>query len=197
MARLECVCYKCIIDDDSVDYNAFFDTLSAEMNYLNTLGFKTAMRKEIKGVNMYNLSSKVEEILNYFEDLYDKGSIEYSTDGVVVAIDNLEEFYSMPMDGNARTANFALKMGKVWESNVYSGTIIDIVWEKGKRFLTPKARIEPVVTVTGTEVATVPLYNVGVMYDYGYVPPNEVYFIYGGEQGVKCCTPDGKPISEA
>ena len=50
--------------------------------------------------------------------------------------------------------------------------------------MTPKAIVKPVVTANGSSVTTVPLYNIGVMERYGYVPGATIYFRYGGETGV-------------
>ena len=89
--------------------------------------------------------------------------------------------------------NFALKMGR-WESNIYSSTIESIEWCYGKRYITPKAHVAGVFTRNGSEVRTVPLYNVGVMQEYKYYPGNTVYFRYGGETGVSLTDASGNLV---
>ena len=87
-------------------------------------------------------------------------------------------------------------MGRHWACNHYCGIIKDIEFVPGKKYFTPKAIIEPVVTVTGAEVTTVPLYNVGVMNDLKLIPGSEIHFRFGGETGVTLCTADGTKISD-
>ena len=189
---LSCVTYKVIPDGDD---NIKFDTLWDELDHLNECGFEVPPRVQIEDVTAYNLDQAVEDLLRYFEEQVDNGFIMYDTDGVVAAVDDLNTFYSMGMDGNAYLGNVALKMGKHWESNIYSGTILSVVFEQGKTYLTPKAIIEPVITVTGAEVTNVPLYNIGVMEKLGLTPGNEVHFRFGGETGVTTVAPDGTPVS--
>ena len=54
--------------------------------------------------------------------------MEYATDGVVVAVNDTDTFLSMGIDGNHYNANFAIKMGKYWECNIYKGIITDIIF---------------------------------------------------------------------
>ena len=86
-------------------------------------------------------------------------------------------------------------MGRVWESNIYKSTILNVVFVHGKTYITPKAIIEPVITVTGATVDVVPLYNIGVMDRLGLVPNAEIYFKFGGETGVTLVQPDGSSVS--
>ena len=192
---LDCVCYKCIISDDKVDDIKTFKGLYDEMDHLDACGFKTPKRVMVRDVDCYNFDDKVEQIIGYFENLYDNGELEYDCDGIVVAVNDLDRFYSLGADGNAWLGNFALKMGRIWESNKYSSKIVAIQWEYGKKYITPKAIVEPVITITGSTVTTVPLYNVGVMEKLGLYPGADVYFSYGGETGVTLVTPDGDSIS--
>jgi len=176
---LEMVAYKVLMGDGNN-----LKTLWDEFEYLERLGFKTPHKAKIAGVTPYNLDASVQTLLNYFERLMDSGSIPYATDGIVVAINDNSLFYSLGRNGNTFNANFALKAGKYWESNVYSSIIERVVFIPGKSYMVPKAIIKPVVTANGTKVVNVPLYNIGVMERYGYVPGATIYFRYGGETGV-------------
>lgn len=73
--------------------------------------------------------------------------------------------------------------------------IREIQFIPGKSFITPKAIIDPVVTANGAEVTNVPLYNIGVMERYRYIPGETIYFRFGGEQGVTLCDCYGNSVS--
>lgn len=186
---LECVCYKVLTENNELGLN----TLEQEMEHLQMCGFRTPERVIVEGVNIFNLNEVVEQVLNYFDSIYDR--LRYATDGVVMAVNDNETFYGLGVDGNVYLGNFALKMGPHWESNVYKSIIREIVWVPGKTYITPKAIIEPVITVTGATVTNVPLYNVWVMERLKLIPGNEIYFRFGGETGVTLVAPDGTPIS--
>lgn len=187
---LSCVCYRILCDED-LGINNHWDQLSI----LQNCGFEIPERLRIGGINYYNLDSKIEDFIYYFENLYDNGQLKYDTDGIVVTVDNFHKFYELGLDGNSYLGNFALKMGRVWESNIYKSTILNVVFVHGKTYITPKAIIEPVITVTGATVDVVPLYNIGVMDRLGLVPNAEIYFKFGGETGVTLVQPDGSSVS--
>lgn len=188
---LDMVCYKVIASDDSLGLNSLYE----EYEYLNELGFDIPERGVIAGVNADNLEQAVEMLLGHFEGLMDEEKIDYACDGIVFTINDTELFYGLGKTGNSWNANFALKMGRYWESNIYSSTILDIEFIPGKSYITPKARIEAVVASNGAEVTTVPLYNIGVMDRYGYTPGETIYFRFGGETGVTLCDYNGKSVS--
>lgn len=180
---LTLVAYKILSNSPDLQFETLFD----ELEYLKSIGFEVPQYIMAKGVTVDNFLNTAYRILAHFESLMDNGEIEYSCDGVVVAINDNETFYGMGKDGNAWLSNFAMKMGKYWESNIYSSTIVAIEWVHGKTYITPKAIVEPVICANGATVTTVPLYNVGVMDRYGYIPGEKVYFRFGGEQSVLTC----------
>lgn len=180
---LNMVCYKVISSDGELE----LDTLSDEFGHLKECGFNIPQCTGVRGVTADNLEMAIDRILEVFEDLMDNDMLEYSCDGLVVSINNNNDFYSTGKNGNTWNGNIALKMGKYWEQNIYSSTIEEVVFIPGKSYMTPKALITPVVTGNGSEVRTVPLYNIGVMERYKYVPGETIYFRYGGETGVTCC----------
>ena len=177
---LDMVCFKILTNDGSLE----FDSLIDELVHLHECGFKTPHAVRMRGVTADNLDSSLDKIIKHFESLMDDGQVIYACDGIVVAINDNKLFYSLGKDGNTWNSNFALKMGRYWASNVYSAIIEDVVFVPGKSYMTPKAIVEPVVTANGSSVTTVPLYNIGVMERYGYVPGATIYFRYGGETGV-------------
>lgn len=188
---LEMECYKVIAADDSLE----FDTLWDEFEHLANNGFKTPPRGRIRNITADNLRVNVQKALEFFEGLMDDGKIRFSCDGVVFAIDSNHDFYSTGKDGNAWNGNFALKTGRYWQQNVYSAVIQEVQFIPGKSYITPKAIIDPVTTANGSQVTYVPLYNVGVIERYHYIPGETVFFRYGGEQGVTLCDCYGNSVS--
>lgn len=177
---LDMVCYKILSSDGSLEFKTLYD----EFKTLSDCGFKIPQVRGVAGVTSENLNQAVDTVLKQFESLMDNGQVDYSCDGIVMAINDNDKFYNSGRSGNAWNGNFAIKMGKYWESNVYSAEIREVVFVPGKTYKTPKALIDPVITANGSSVGTVPLYNIGVMERYGYVPGETIYFRYGGETGV-------------
>ena len=182
-------CAYQILTDDLV-----FESLSQKFKFLMDCGFEIPFNASVGGINKNNFHEFVDKVLEYFGNKVDGDGLAYDSDGIVVAIDNVEDFNNMGNEGNYMLGNFALKMGR-WESNIYSSTIESIEWCYGKRYITPKAHVAGVITRNGSEVRTVPLYNVGVMQENNYYPGKEVFFKYGGETGVTLVRPDGTPIN--
>lgn len=188
---LDMECYKVISSDGSLE----FESLYEEFQHLEECGFKVPPYALIRNVNAGNLEYAVNTLLNYFETKMDNGDVKYSCDGIVYAINNNNEFYSTGKNGNSWNGNFALKTGKYWQQNIYSAVIEEVQFIPGKSYIVPKAIIEPVVTANGAQVVNVPLYNVGVMERYNYIPGETVYFRFGGEQGVTLCDCYGNSVS--
>lgn len=180
---LDMVCYKVIAANGEIE----FETLWDEFEHLDECGFETPQKAKATGVYPENLENVVRLVLDYFEKKMDNNEIAYSCDGLVFAIDNNHEFYATGKNGNAWNGNFALKMGRYWESNVYSSKILQVQFIPGKSYMTPKAIIEPIKCSNGAVVTNVPLYNVGVMERYHYVPGSDIFFKFGGETGVTLC----------
>lgn len=190
---LNCVCYKIIPCEDS---EIQFETLQEQFEHLVENGFEVPTYKGYYGVESENVLKTAEEILEDFSLIKDRNELPYYTDGIVVAVDNIEVFNSLGTNGNTYVGNFALKMGRHWKSDVYQSIIHGVEFIHGKRYITPKARIEPVATASGAEVSTVPLYNVGVMDKYKLIPGATIYFKHGGETGVTLCDEMGVMIGE-
>lgn len=187
---LDMVCYKVISSNGEIE----FDTLWDEFEHLEKCGFKVPEKAKVTNVTPENLEGSVKVVLEYFEKKMDNHEIAYSCDGLVYAIDNNHEFYATGKNGNAWNGNFALKMGRYWESNVYSAKILEVVFLPGKSYITPKAVIEPTKCANGAVVRNVPLYNIGVMERYKYVPGANIFFKFGGETGVTLCDYNGNSV---
>ena len=189
---LHVVCYKIASNSNLLK----FDKLSSEFEYLRKLGFETPEFATLEDVDSGNYEEAVEAFLQIFEQMVDSGRIVYDCDGIVVAINDTKTFYGVGKNGNSWRSNFAVKMGKHWECNIYDSVIKSIEWIPGKRFIVPKAVIEPVVTANGSTVRKVPLYNVGVMERYELFTGSTIFFRYGGETGVTLTDEFGNSVKK-
>lgn len=186
--NLSAVCYKIFQTDDP------YESLQEEYEHLESVGFEIP-HMEIKTFEVDKFSKQVLEIVKDWGKRYEKGELsEYNCDGIVIAINNSSDFYSLGEDGNSFVGNMAVKMG-VWECSHYQSIIEKIEWTQKKQWLVPKAKIKPVKTVAGQTVYVVPLYNVGVIQRLGLKVGSEIHFRFGGETGVMLLTPDGKSVS--
>lgn len=193
LKKLSAITYKCFIYNNGKVMNPC-STLENEFLYLKKLGFNIPVYKVFNDVMATNFKDTIDSILEYFTYLSNSNSIGYDSDGVVVAVNDTNEFYNLGVNGNNQLGNFALKMGK-WESKIYASKIIKVIFKDGKKYKTPKAIIEPVKATTGQSISNVPLYNIGVMSDLNLVPGSTIYFKFGGETGVTLVRSDGSSVS--
>lgn len=191
---LDIVCYKIIFGTD-VGNNGF-NTLQDEYEELEELGFQVPIYTTFDDFNLDEFEDKIDDIVSYFEELRKSGVMKYDSDGIVVSINDNKLFYGLGNNGNTWLGNFALKMGDIWGTRVYTSKVIDIEWKYGKSYITPKAIVEPVKTSNGSNVSVVPLYNVGVMERFHIVPGSTVFFLYGGETGVSLCDAAGNKVTD-
>lgn len=190
---LNMLCYKIYTCDESP---IRFESLSAQYEELKARGFSVPDYEIIEGVAYHNLDDIVGDVIERFGGRYGRGEYPYYCDGLVASVDDNEQFERMGYDGKNFMGNLALKIGPQWGAKVYTGVIESIKFVPGKQYLTPKAIIYPVQTVGGPEVTTVPLYNVGVMEDYGLIPGAQIHFTFGGETGVTLVDAQGCMISD-
>lgn len=188
---LSCVCYKIIPCKDS-GYK--LNSLESQFRTLAKNGFTVPICNKYYATRD-TMDEVFEQILEDFSDDADNGT-EFDCDGIVVAVNDTRLFAQMGTNGNYCLGNFAIKMGRHWESNIYRGTIESVEFVYGKKFITPKCRIYPVVTSNGAEVTTVPLYNIGVMNEFKLIPGSDIYFRFGGETGVTLCDASGNMIGD-
>lgn len=192
IALMDMVCYRILVNRDEL----YLEGLSDELHELGEAGIKIPSFGSVSGITVYNLEQALEYLLRQFENIMETRGFEYDSDGIVVTIDSSDLFYSLGKEGNSYRGNMAMKMGQYWESNIYSGIITNVEFVPGKTYMTPKAHIEPVTCSSGASVDVVPLYNVGVMNRYGYVPGAVVYFRFGGETGVTLCDVHGQSVRD-
>lgn len=204
---LRFLCYELIVDGFS------YDSKEEEYLALQELGFATPEFMLIEEIYKEDLISTCKDIINAFEENYEE--FGYFCDGVVLSLNDREEFLSMGIEGNHYLGNLALKVG-VWEQKQYCGIVNKIIWTRGKNKLSPVAIVSDCVDdlVVGDDGRLLNLNEIGVLTSQGnrvkrvplYEPKNilildayvgePLYFRYGGEAGVVPCFPDGRLLGE-
>lgn len=183
---LHFVSYKILVNDD----DNFYDTLESELDQLSTIGF------EIPEYEVYEIQSSddIENILHEFEEKELNGVPKYSTDGIVIAVNDNHDFYALGLKDDKYKANIAVKMG-IWEHSNYASTIREIQWCNNGEDLVPVAIIDPIVTVTGKTVRSLNIPNLGILTKLNLIPGNKINFEYNGKDGIRLLSQDGLSIT--
>lgn len=207
IALLDFLCYGFIVDGFT------FDTREEEFMQIQECGYMTPEYMLIEGSTRESLLDTIKDTIEAMEESYE--DFGYYCDGVVFEINKRDLFYDMPISGNHRESNIALKVG-VWKQDQYPGYVQKIIWTKGKSKLSPVAIIAEkpgivevddndeitnyddlgVLTSSGNKVRRVPLYEPKNILILSAYPDELLYFRYGGEAGVVPCFPDGRMLKE-
>lgn len=100
-------------------------------------------------------------------------------DGLVVEVNDPEQFEKLRADSNYDEGNLALKLGP-WEPEVYEAKIQKLVMyrEENKIQFNCKAYIEPVTISSGITLTTVNMFNLGLVQRYGVKPGDTIRFLF-------------------
>lgn len=206
ISLLSFLCYGFIVDGFT------FDTREEEFVAIQDAGYEVPEYSLIEEISQEDLLDTIKSIIEVFEENYEE--FGYFCDGVVLELNDRNEFHELGSEGNHNLGNIALKVG-VWEQVQYCGIVNKILWTKGKNKLSPVAIVSDelgdlvededgrmnlneigVLTSQGNRVKRVPLYEPkNIMILDAYVG-NPLYFRYGGEAGVVPCFPDGRLLKE-
>lgn len=204
---LDFLCYGLIVDDFS------FDTKEEEYVAIQDAGYETPEFMLIEEILQDDLQNTIVDIVTAFEEAYEE--FGYFCDGVVLELNDRNEFMALGTEKKHNLGNIAMKVG-VWEQSQYCGIVNKIIWTKGKNKLSPVAIVSDnlgdleedengkllnlneigVLTAQGNKVKRVPLYepkNIMILDAYVGEP---LYFRYGGEAGVVPCFADGRLLKE-
>lgn len=152
-------------------------TLQEEFAWAKENGFNTPAHVTFK----YTQWSDIMDVLTYFTPF--KENLPYSSDGVVIGINDNDTFYSQGETGHHYMGNLALKVG-VWNPGYYVGVVTDIKWSIGEYVRTPEAVIEPVLVKHGSHVSSIPLDNIARMVEHNILPGAEIYFKVTGDSKI-------------
>lgn len=152
-------------------------SLEEEFEWAKSKGFNTPAYITF----VYNSWDDMVRVFEYFTPF--KEQLPYSSDGLVVAINDNETFYSQGETDHHYLGNLALKVG-VWNPGYYVGIVRDIKWSWGEESLSPEAVIEPVLVSHGAHVTSIPLNHVGRMVEHNIIPGSEIYFKVTGDSKI-------------
>lgn len=106
-----------------------------------------------------------------------KNRLSYGSDGLVLAVNNNQEFYNLGSSDKYFNGNVACKIG-VWDAYTYKSTVLGIEWTYNTSKITPVLIIEPVETDEGQTVSRVNAHHVKRLLDLGIVIGSEISFNY-------------------
>lgn len=129
--------------------NSEFNTLEENLNYLDILGFITVPRKIFEHDNQVELLKEECKFLSY------------PIDGLVLKINNIEEYKSLGSNDHHPLGGIAFK----FYDELYDTELEDIIWSTAKTgIITPIAKFKP-VEIDGTSVSKASLHNLSIMKD--------------------------------
>lgn len=180
-----------IIFSDIVGYNLMFSSLTERYQCIENLGFETPLATAAT-VEKYSLEDDLLRIVGKMEVL--AVDYPYSTDGVIVTVNNEAVFLSFGIGANFEYGSMLLKIG-MWKQDTYKGVISEIKWLEGKYKKTPVAILRDGVTIDSSiVVTTIPLYAPCYILMLEAYVDNLIYFRYGGIVGAIPTTVDGKLV---
>lgn len=155
-------------------------SLSAGFEFAESLGFSVVpyFTYTYHHMSFEDFKLEMSGVIAKIKRLSEESSIP--TDGMVVEINDRQEFSRMMSETVYDGGNFAVKVGN-WKPGVYVSEVEDIILtQKADRF-SFKASISPVVTSSGITVRTINLYNPATIISNGIKIGSRVCFIYKNE----------------
>jgi DNA ligase (NAD+) len=127
----------------------------AEEIGLTFVAYDVVFSEPVRGMQTYTDKLKLLQALG-FETILTVDSSKYPTDGEVIRIDNLEEFYQLGYTDKFPRGAIALKT----VTETQETTLLDVVWQTGSSGrITPVALLEP-VELGGATVSRATLNNI-------------------------------------
>lgn len=204
---LEFLAYRAIGDDLN------FSLKSDEYSFLEELRFEVPRYVIMELEEGDDLDSSLQETVTSLEEEYEE--YDFFCDGIVVEIEDRQEFESLGTDGIRANGNIALKVNH-WAQELYHGYVQKIEWRRGKSKFSPVAIVSlneddaefdyeenisnlediGVPTAHGNTVRNVPLYEPRNILILNAYPGHPISFNYGGESGVVPCTEKGQLLTD-
>lgn len=159
--------------------NDISDKLYDKLDKFKDKGFDIVPKRIIcwNGGTIEEFTDWISEILTEMHDVEISNNLK--CDGMVVEVNNPDEFEKLRADSNYDEGNLALKLGP-WEPEVYEATVKSLVMyrEENKIQFNCKAYIEPVTISSGITLTTVNMFNLGLVQKYGIKPGDKIRFLF-------------------
>lgn len=153
--------------------------LTAQQLGFNTAPYELHSNAPISGFATFEIW--LTEIMNRMWSL--SKELDIPTDGLVVQVNDLNEFKKKGSFGNYNYGAIALKFGQ-WSSDVYESKVVDIKIIPRKEEYSYVAIIEPTVVKSGVEVERVNLFNANIMIKTNVNIGSTIRFEYKSESSV-------------
>jgi len=151
-----------------------FNTLSRDLTYLNlkcNLNIPPFIVKTYNGLNDNNFNGFIEEIQELLICKAKELKIPY--DGIVVQINNNEDFYRAEIDNKYSSGNIAIKFGYN-TAKKFVVKVKDIKFINSKERLIPKIILYPTVSPDGKKITEISGYNVKTLIANKILPESYV-----------------------
>lgn len=146
-------------------------SLSEEFQFLQDNGFNVLPHATFQ----YTGYESFRQLFEQFEPL--RRALQFGSDGLVVGVDNNDEFYSLGGTPTHFNGNIACKVG-VWDATNYKSIVKSIDWTYNTTKITPVLEIEPVETLTGQTVSHINAHHIKRLVELGIEIGSEVSFNY-------------------
>ncbi len=173
-----CVTYKCFnISNSEFDKQ----TILQKYNFLIKHGFQTPM---CTVTTLESLDATVQQMDDYYMEEYSK---KWECDGIVMTIDSTQVYIPKEQDinkvkfSNKGSALCAYKGGS-WDSEILETEIESIYLGRSKKYFTPKAKLKPVRSRSGSMIKNVGLNNLALVQKYWLMPGDTIKVKYHSQQ---------------
>lgn len=173
-----CVTYKCFNISNSEFDN---QTILQKYNYLIKHGFQTPM---CTVTTLELLDDTVQQMDDYYMEEYSK---KWECDGLVMTIDFTRVY--LPEDQDINKVKFSNKgsalcayKGGSWDSEILETEIESIYLGRSKKYFTPKAKLKPIQSRSGSMIKNVGLNNLALVQKYWLMPGDRIKVKYHSQQ---------------
>lgn len=126
-------------------------------------------------------------VMDLIEDMWKLGEMSgIKTDGIVVEVNDSNEYEKLISDGMYNNGNIALKIGR-WQPGLYQGVLEEILVERkpASYQYSVRGRIKPVKVDSGITIQHVNLFNLGLVSEYGLKEGDTLNFIFKNDNAVQ------------
>lgn len=126
-------------------------------------------------------------VMALIEDMWQLGQLSgIKTDGIVVEVNDSNEYEKLISDGMYNNGNIALKIGR-WKPGLYQGVLEKILVERkpASYQYSVRGKIKPVKVDSGITIQHVNLFNLGLVSEYGLKEGDTLNFIFKNDNAIQ------------